>query len=63
MTVASVHPGTLLSIGYGDRPWDEFAHRLKAHDIQYVVDVRSRPGSRQPEFNREARRRVHDRGG
>lgn len=54
MSKTNSYLGTVLSIGYGDRPWDEFSHRLKAHDVQFLVDVRSRPGSRQPEFNREA---------
>ena len=43
---------SLFSIGYGDRPWSEFLARLKRHDIKYLVDVRSRPVSRQTEFNR-----------
>lgn len=48
------HSGLLTSIGYGDRPWDEFVERLRRHDIQYLIDVRSQPRSRQPEFNGEA---------
>lgn len=44
----------LLSIGYGDRPWEEFLERLRRHGVEFLIDVRSRPGSRQPEFNREA---------
>lgn len=44
----------LMSIGYGDRPWEDFLKRLEMHKVQYLIDVRSRPGSRQPEFNREA---------
>ncbi len=43
---------SLFSIGYGDRPWEEFLKRLIQHGIAYVVDVRSRPASRQSEFNR-----------
>jgi uncharacterized protein (DUF488 family) len=44
----------LLSIGYGDRPWADFLDRLQQHGVEFIVDVRSRPGSRQPEYNREA---------
>lgn len=46
--------GLLASIGYGDRPWEDFAARLKRHDVQFVIDVRSSPRSRQVEFSREA---------
>ena len=45
--------GLLTSIGYGDRPWPEFAERLRRHGVQFLVDVRSQPRSRQPEFNGE----------
>lgn len=43
--------GLLTSIGYGDRPWPEFVDRLRRHNVRYVIDVRSQPRSRQPEFN------------
>jgi len=46
--------GAVLSIGYGDRPWNDFMQRLRSQNVAFVVDVRSRPRSRQPEFNREA---------
>lgn len=43
--------GLLTSIGYGNRPWSEFADRLGRHDVRFLIDVRSQPRSRQPEFN------------
>lgn len=46
--------GLLTSIGYGDRPWPDFMERLRRHEIQFLIDVRSQPRSRQPEFNAEA---------
>lgn len=46
--------GLLTTIGYGDRPWSEFIDRLKGHRIQYLIDVRSQPRSRLPEFNGDA---------
>lgn len=54
MSTTSSPTCTLMSIGYGDRPWEEFASRLRAYRVEFLVDVRSRPGSRQAEFNREA---------
>ena len=54
---------TLLSIGYGDRPWEDFLQRLRRHRVEYVIDVRSRPGSRQAEFNRESLIALLDREG
>lgn len=48
--------GLLTTIGYGDRPWNEFLDRLRAHRIRYLIDVRSQPRSRQPEFNGDALR-------
>jgi uncharacterized protein (DUF488 family) len=54
MDSPATQSGTLMSIGYGDRPWDDFTNRLRTHQVEYLVDVRSRPASRQPEFSREA---------
>lgn len=42
----------LVSIGYGNQSFREFVGRLTKHNVRYVADVRSRPVSRQPEFNR-----------
>lgn len=45
----------LLTIGYGNRPLDELTDLLKAHDAEWVVDVRSVPSSRfMSEYNRPA---------
>jgi uncharacterized protein (DUF488 family) len=46
--------GLLTTIGYGDRPWEEFIDRLRRHDVGFLIDVRSQPKSRLPEFNAEA---------
>ncbi len=42
-------------IGYGARTLDAFVHALKASDIAYLIDVRTRPYSRfKPEFSKDA---------
>ncbi len=45
---------TIHTIGYGDRPFGDLCERLAAHEIRFVIDVRSRPVSRQDSFCREA---------
>lgn len=46
---------TLHSIGYGARTLDELVAALKAHRIEYLLDVRTAPYSKfKPEFSREA---------
>jgi uncharacterized protein (DUF488 family) len=43
------------TIGYGSRSLDDFVSLLKAHQIDYLIDVRSAPYSRfKPEFSRTA---------
>ena len=54
MSLESDKAGLLTSIGYGDRPWSEFLERLRRHDVRFLIDVRSNPRSRQPEFNAES---------
>ncbi len=49
-------PGLLTTIGYGDRPWEDFLGRLRRHGVEYVADVRSHPRSRLPEYEGEALR-------
>ena len=45
----------IYTIGYGARDLAEFLDVLKAHDIAYLLDVRSVPYSRfKPEFSRDA---------
>ena len=45
---------TIYTIGYGNRSVDEFIDVLQAHEIAYLIDVRSAPYSRyKPEFSRE----------
>jgi len=56
MDAGSPTPGLLASIGYGDRPWDDFVLRLRRHDVRFLIDVRSHPKSRQPEFNGDSLR-------
>lgn len=46
---------TLHTIGYGARTLDELVAALKAHRIEYLLDVRSSPYSKfKPEFTKEA---------
>lgn len=56
MTGSPHHAGHLTTIGYGDHPWEEFSSRLQRHGVEFVIDVRSHPKSRQPEFNADALR-------
>jgi uncharacterized protein (DUF488 family) len=45
---------TLRTIGYGSRSLDELVAALKAHRIEYLLDVRSSPYSKfKPEFTKE----------
>jgi uncharacterized protein (DUF488 family) len=45
----------VYSIGHGTRKIEDFLTVLKSFDIQYLVDVRSRPYSRfNPQYNRNA---------
>jgi len=44
----------IITLGYGRRTLEECVALLKAHHVQYVVDVRSSPRSGyKPEFSRE----------
>jgi uncharacterized protein (DUF488 family) len=48
-------PIPIYTIGYGARTMDDFLRVLKAHDITYLIDVRSAPYSRyKPEFSKDA---------
>jgi uncharacterized protein (DUF488 family) len=52
---ASASAPTLHSIGYGSRTIEELVAALKAHRIEYLLDVRTAPYSKfKPEFSREA---------
>lgn len=44
----------LMSIGYGRRSIGEFIDALRERGVAYVVDVRSKPFARNPEFTRDA---------
>jgi uncharacterized protein (DUF488 family) len=45
----------IYTIGYGARSLADFLELLKAHDIAYLLDVRSTPYSRfKPEFSKDA---------
>ncbi len=47
-------PVPLYTIGYGARTLEEFLGALKAHRIEWLIDVRSAPYSKfKPEFSRE----------
>ncbi|MBZ5577841.1 MAG: DUF488 domain-containing protein [Acidobacteriia bacterium] len=42
----------MLTIGHSNRPLAEFLHILKAHGVEFLVDVRTVPRSRHnPQFN------------
>ncbi|MDF2456652.1 MAG: hypothetical protein K0R51_2645 [Cytophagaceae bacterium] len=46
--------GRIYTIGHGTRKAEDFLALLKAHDIQYLVDVRSVPRSRfNPQYNQK----------
>lgn len=55
-TPAEIQDGpTLHTIGYGARTLEELVAALKAHRIEYLLDVRSSPYSKfKPEFTKEA---------
>lgn len=44
----------IYTIGHSNHPEDKFIMLLKSHGIEVVADVRSKPYSRFPHFNREA---------
>ncbi len=48
-------PIPIYTIGYGARTIDVFLATLREHQIEFLLDVRSRPYSRfKPDFNRDA---------
>ena len=40
----------IFTLGHSNHTWDEFAHLLRQHGVEALVDVRSRPVSRFAEF-------------
>lgn len=45
---------TLYSIGHGNKSFEEFEGELRSFDIQYLIDVRTKPFSKwNPSFNQE----------
>lgn len=44
----------IFTIGYGNRKFEDFVGVLKRHRVKLVVDVRSFPTSKWPEFTRES---------
>ena len=47
-------PLTLWTLGHSTRPIDEFIGLLRAHQISFLIDVRTIPRSRyNPQFNRD----------
>lgn len=45
---------TLYSIGHGNKTFEEFSKEIKSFEIQYLIDVRSKPFSKwNPSFNQE----------
>lgn len=52
--MTSAAPLTIWTLGHGQRSFDEYAEMLTDHDIEHIVDVRSKPVSRfKPHFNRD----------
>ncbi len=45
MTAVVKNPGTIWTIGYGNRNMDDFIALLKHYNLEFVVDVRSAPYS------------------
>src|SRR5688572_7143863 len=43
----------IYSIGYGNRKFIEFVKLLQNFNIEYVIDVRSKPFSMNQEFNKD----------
>ena len=43
----------LFSVGHSNHPWGKFESLLKVHKIDVLVDVRSAPRSRFPQFQRD----------
>ncbi len=43
----------IYSLGTADRTWEEFVCLLRSYGIEMVVDVRSRPTSKLPHFQRD----------
>lgn len=45
---------TLYSIGHGNKTFEEFEEELRSFNIQYLIDVRSKPYSKwNPSFNQD----------
>lgn len=52
--VTAAQPLTIWTLGHGQRTFDEYVEMLTDHDINEVVDIRSKPVSRfKPHFNRD----------
>lgn len=53
----------IYTIGYSNRPLPEFTRELARRSITQLVDVRSRPWSRNPSYNRKAIERWSEQAG
>lgn len=53
----------IYTIGYSNRPLPEFTAELEKRTITRLVDVRSRPWSRNPSYNRKALERWSEQAG
>lgn len=60
---AGPQPRTLYTVGHSNHAPDAFVALLRAHGIGRVLDVRSRPYSRWPQFGRERLARLLDEAG
>lgn len=44
----------IYTVGHSNRPWEDFASLLTNYSIQWLVDIRTLPGSKKyPHFNQE----------
>lgn len=48
-----INPLPIYTIGYGNRPLDEYLALLRRYNIEYIVDIRSQPYSRfHPDYSK-----------
>ncbi|WP_449649198.1 DUF488 domain-containing protein [Rahnella aceris] len=49
-----IYETTIFSIGHGNRKIEDFIFLLNEHEVEFVIDVRSKPRSRfHPHFNKD----------
>lgn len=54
MRIMNISQSTIYSIGHGNKSIKDFIEELKSFNIEYLIDVRSKPYSKwNPDFNQE----------